>query len=449
MNMSGKLKSSNVGSITIPAGAVNQTLWKGNTKYINQNRGYAASGPIKLGTDGYIRYETGRGGSFRPCIQNELIFGDLNTSDAYPQFGTPSNPALWSGVTMSTCSGLTRYALPALTSAITAAANSGKLRSVSDINWTELSARAYQAMRPTMAANNSLLNFVYELRDIKGMAHGVLNILHSRLYGVRALIRAISAGSHKAKTMKGLSSQFLAYNFAWRPFISDVLNLYTTMTNFEKKLSEFKKRALVPQSRRWTTTISNSGLTDALLASASVGVPGGSVGSFIPNATVRLRRDKDDGITYTATMRYIYDLPSVVNMTVDGLRKAALFDALGVRPSARILWNAIPFSFLLDWVTNIGKLLDRASLDNLQAQVRVSEFCHSAKASSKLRLTVQLNWMNQGNYQLYPETTHQAIVIKQYQRIVGLPSIAGTLSSSDMTPMQVALGGALLGANTP
>jgi hypothetical protein len=77
-------------------------------------------------------------------------------------------------------------------------------------------------------------------------------------------------------------------------------------------------------------------------------------------------------------MRYRYDIDDAT-CPLNTLR--GYLDTLGVRLDASIIWNAIPFSFIVDWFCNVSEFLSSRSVDNLLAIVHMDAFAHSVKGS--------------------------------------------------------------------
>jgi len=77
---------------------------------------------------------------------------------------------------------------------------------------------------------------------------------------------------------------------------------------------------------------------------------------------------------YHATMRYIYDLPELDSKLAEVY---AYMDGLGVKLDPSIVWNAIPFSFVVDWIVDVSGFLASFSRDNYPINTRVTDFCHS------------------------------------------------------------------------
>lgn len=431
-------------SYTVGPGVVVQQLYKGSTPYITANRPYSSTYNVKRGMGSSIVYENGTGGSFQPCEHVKEEWTSMGEAEGFQQTGTPSNPALTGGVTLSVCTGLVRYALGQAAGNLNTAYNSVSGLNVDGIDWDGLSARAFQAMRPSLKTDFSLLNFLYELKDFKHLAKAAIGAFRSKESVILRLLNEIGitkqsflASVNKGQTLQHLSQLYLSYNFAWKPFVSDVVQLVSALTGFEKKWKEFVKRANTNQQRYWGYSIPGTESPESVYYTTDVGPPGGSVGDFTPYARVRVRKKADDGIRYHATMRYRYKLPSDA-LSAAGLVKG-LLDSLGVRRNPAILWNAIPYTFILDWVVNVSKLLDSVSLDNLEVQTEIVEFCHSAKRKKTVSLTVQTNYQIGGSYNWTSEREMRVLTKTHYRRAVGFPSRSALLAVSGLSGREISL----------
>lgn len=431
-------KFSPADSYTVGPGTVRQEMYKGSTLYWQGQRNYSTSYTVKRGEGSSIITESGSGGSFRPCEHTRESWVSLGEDEGSFQTGTPSNPSLTGGVTLCVTRGLTRYALGRAQSNLNSAWNSISTVKADGINWDEYNARAFMAMAPSLNSGNSLINFLYELKDFKHLAGSALNAFRSRQSVIYALInelglnpRTLREAVRKGKTLKHLSKLYLSYEFAWRPFVSDVMQLISALTGFDKKWKEFVKRAGVPQQRYWGTFVTGTEEGGSVYYTEDVGPPGGTTGDYSPYVRVRVRKVADDGIRFHASMRYRYSLPSDALSAAGQIK--GLLDSLGVRRNPAIVWNAIPYTFLLDWVVNVGKLLDSVSLDNLQVQTEIIEFCSSAKRKKVVSLTVQPNTQINGSYQWLGEREMRRLTKTHYRRTVGFPSRTSLLAVSGLS----------------
>jgi hypothetical protein len=64
----------------------------------------------------------------------------------------------------------------------------------------------------------------------------------------------------------------------------------------------------------------------------------------------------------------------------------ALLDAFGVMWDPAIIWNAIPFSFVLDWIWDVSEWLGKWARPNLPVQLRIMDFYILWKYSGHARV---------------------------------------------------------------
>lgn len=92
------------------------------------------------------------------------------------------------------------------------------------------------------------------------------------------------------------------------------------------------------------------------------------------------RRDSYDyRPRYHATIDYTYSLPDYKSFKSMRRTLRGFLDAFGVKFDPSIIWNAIPFSFVVDWVVDVGGWLRQFSTNDLGLQVVVHSASHSVK----------------------------------------------------------------------
>jgi hypothetical protein len=78
---------------------------------------------------------------------------------------------------------------------------------------------------------------------------------------------------------------------------------------------------------------------------------------------------------FCGTLKYVYSLPAIGNTSKLG----ALLDSIGINLNPEILWEAVPFSFVIDWFFRVGDYLSTFKLDNIRPDVRILEITYSLK----------------------------------------------------------------------
>jgi len=260
---------------------------------------------------------------------------------------------------------------------------------------------AFTAFYSQMPEVVSIANFLYELKDIRTLLPKIESTL--------------------AKTVSG---GFLNLNFGWLPLVSDLKKLGTLAQTFSQRLN-FLKETYGREVRMGYSE--KFGYPTALPTTRTYNSP------YTDQAT---RYTLDD---YNAVFRangYLYH-------ELEGLDDASrLFSAfraeLGLNNPAKVIWTAIPFSFVVDWFARIGSYLDRLAEQPFEGVWEARRVTNSL--SEYYHVTV---------YQyFFPSYNSQPVkvgeyVMERYNRHIGLPvGVATTLLSLD--PKKQLLAGALI-----
>jgi hypothetical protein len=244
----------------------------------------------------------------------------------------------------------------------------------SEVPWgavEDMRRRAWWEMQPRFETEVQLLNFIYELKDFKQIARHFMRFESSKL-GVQLhqfwkKLRRVSSHTSKTKlagkTLSGLTRTAaearLVNEFAIKPLISDISAMFTTIASVLERLQqEFAGKGVLHSFRHYTEDIHNT-----------------KVGSYGTRYYSPRYLGVEDAARFTATMQYSYRYK---------LRKGwdLMKAALGLEFTAEVLWNMIPFSFLVDYVYKIGDALHRMRLDP-NVDMRLLQYCESILHTTK------------------------------------------------------------------
>jgi hypothetical protein len=220
--------------------------------------------------------------------------------------------------------------------------------------------RGVQAIKPKLKADVSVPNFLYELKDL------------------RRLIPSSQTISDYAKALQGIyrnpfkgadniahatASQHLNAQFGYLPLIRDAFKLVEAINLFNLHVYEFKKRIGRPMTGHYRENAEGYAIEDVFIAG---------------NDYTRIFRDSVIGTTaWTLTLKYSYAA------SIDKLGSPALFRRyLGFRGNPRILWDAIPFSFIVDWFVKFGKALESFDEGAIPVTLTITDACVSHKYGS-------------------------------------------------------------------
>jgi len=232
------------------------------------------------------------------------------------------------------------------------------------IDLSALHSKAMSAMYPTMRTKLSLTNFLWELGDIQKMfrVHSLLknlwNSRYKKLSRVKNLKKLLSDGHDFAHDTN------LGINFGWKPFISDCKNLAKGIMSFEERYAKFLDRQEV-----WNTAHYGKPLeVDPYQVEAPIGTAGPG---WVQRETTVWKN-----VSYHASMKYKYTLPKFSS----GFRRAsAWLDTLGLHISPSVIWEGIPYSFIIDWFVGVGDALKACEGSYSNPAVTIDNMVYSVK----------------------------------------------------------------------
>lgn len=117
----------------------------------------------------------------------------------------------------------------------------------------------------------------------------------------------------------------------------------------------------------------------------------------------------------------------------------ALLDSLGVNFNPAIIWNAIPFSFVIDWVVGVSSWLNRLKVGNMDPAINISRYLWSIRR--KRRIDCQLGTYD--SYGFESRSPLPTLTETAYRRTCKMPA-RGLFTTSGLNSQELRLGGALL-----
>jgi hypothetical protein len=312
------------------------------------------------------------------------------------------------------------------------------LKTLAAVDLSSHVAEAWQTMRPSMDSGFNLPTFVRELKDIKRLPSlftqglntlkGILNV--ARIVTQNLSLKNLKEVLKQAKerfisTGKDASGTLLNYSFGWIPTISDIKKMSSILKKVDAQFDELIRRAGKRQIRYCKRYVVINDYD------SGYGTP---VSGFLTSFRVRRKTDR---CWVICRAEYSYILPDV---SAAQLKLRAYLDAFGVNLDPRIIWDSIPFSFVIDWFVNVGKFLESLQVSALNIDVKLEDFTvsltHEAINSLSARTQGAVSNLNDyhcGSYR-----------VRRYirQRVNPLDYVSPEVKS--LTGMQTVLGTALL-----
>lgn len=270
---------------------------------------------------------------------------------------------------------------------------------------------AFNKFHDQVPTTVSLANFMYELKDMKGMIPSI----------------------NRTSLTKTASNNFLAWEFGVKPFISDIKAIISLTDDVDKRIKH-----LIEQNQKSSDLSFNRSQVyeDPLTHYLSIHDPNAGSGSQMDLEFKRLNAKS----TFHAGAKLYQDL-SDLSSSISMLK--ALTASGGFNHPARIIWNAIPYSFVVDWFFHVGKLLDSLTVQPFGGTYSVSDTSYSIKSEAMYKIT-QVHNNDTPADNLFNRFELGYLSCKSYIRRNGLPLSSVFLTDLTLSPTQLALSAAML-----
>jgi len=259
--------------------------------------------------------------------------------------------------------------------------------------------RSIRSMLPHIKAELSLVNSIYELKDfvslprtLNKMANLTIKAFKGKplkLGGLFGQVRSSFTGKYKPtlrEYYRGGADGFLQTKFNILPLVSDVCGVYTALARAQKITSALIRDADKRRLKRFTYEYIPSELENSpdSFVYASIYDPntygdpvnGPLVYGGVDTGFQVFSRSVTGQSVFHAQMEYSY---SFSKFQKDHAWMLTLLDSMGVNMNPAILWNALPWSFVVDWVANVSSYLENFKVLNMEPQIVVSRYMWSVK----------------------------------------------------------------------
>lgn len=202
--------------------------------------------------------------------------------------------------------------------------------------------------------------FVGEFHDVPRM-----------LKGTASLFRDLwkREGGTFRKPTKAFANHWLSTQFGWLPFINDLRKFHKTYTMMDERIAQIRRN-----NGRWTRrggSIVDDSDTTVIASSTTATGHWPSLPSYI------YKNPSNTGSYKTSLTRqtrawfqgcFRYWIPNIDSVLWSTRAKAELYGAM---PNPALIWELTPFSWLVDWMSNVGDVvsnMDNGWADNLAAK---------------------------------------------------------------------------------
>lgn len=310
------------------------------------------------------------------------------------------------------------------------------------VDLDNLNDRALKTMLPKIKEDLSLINSIIELKDFKSLPGLVRQF--------RGIVPLVSRFLKTKKSIPSLidflrlpAETYLTYQFAIAPLVRDIMGLYASLTQFQAQIQDLINREGKTQTRHFNWIWQEYPEKIVELSSTS---GWDQPISIIDDPAYIWRQERT---TLTAVSEFHAEIQFNYNYTEFQRTHAsalALLDRLGINFNTQIIWNAIPWSFVLDWVLDVSRFLSYyGKTSNMEPTVNILQYLWSIKRKRFIRVDMVVDTASTQHDPIYPKGSHvpyPVVTETAYRRQVGLPG-ESSITSSGLSPKELSLGAAL------
>jgi hypothetical protein len=323
-----------------------------------------------------------------------------------------------------------------------------------------LTASAMNSMMPLVKSELSSLNSLYELKDVVSLKHTLahldksfVNLANLTKLGnlARATQRGLSGflssgfGSTSKATLKQLvhtsADAFLQWKFNIRPMLSDIAAVRRAMSEIKKRINRLLDNAEKVRHAHFTRVFTEYNDTNLTHGPYDVG-PTSSW--YPPLISTVVRRDVVyEPSKFHAEVEYSY---YYTDFQTEYAQLLGFLDAFGVNLNPAIIWNAYPWTFVVDWVVGVSRWLDTLKFRNMTPVIVIHRYLWSIRRQRHISTLIQRNcgWYANGA-DLRPTVTTAGphVVETCYGRYTKMPPRSSFLTSG-ISSDELLLGTALV-----
>jgi len=260
--------------------------------------------------------------------------------------------------------------------------------------------------------------FVYELHDLPRIPLDLARRAKEFFVGSQ---RIASAGGnvnrHPAKPPskfeKKAADEYLNWEFGWKPFINDLKKMYKLYTTLDQKLDKLRRengrnihrRATIDKSREHSFTQTNTAMPFVGYSKAPPYWTGGTTTKTVETSTT-------ESSWFSGSFRYFIEDPYS-----DGWTRRATLALFGALPTPALIWECLPWSWLIDWFGNAGDVLSNMSMNAVDNHVcNYSYVMRHTKVVTRTTYLCEWNqlgspgtstWIPKGNCRHVCESIHE------------------------------------------
>lgn len=312
--------------------------------------------------------------------------------------------------------------------------------------------QAFMAFIPNIRKDLSLLNSIYELKDVTSVPRSLKQYSSTIKSWVNWLKLAKNAWALKmplSQLLRSGADMYLQQKFNISPLVSDINAVYRVYSDYERRLNDLMSRAGRPHIGHYTKTLEESipyleteSPWQAVQATNNTGY--WSCPAQLAGGQTSRRQVWTEPSVFHCQLDYSFDYSQFQR---EHARVLGILDMLGVNLNPTIIWNAIPWSFVIDWVVGISKLLDQMRAGWMDPSVCLRRALWSITRSRRILVRRTFVWHTDSvGGKMPPQYNELPMIIeKSYRRKLYNPlGTAPSLTTSGLSFVEGSLASALM-----
>lgn len=171
----------------------------------------------------------------------------------------------------------------------------------------------------------------------------------------------------RTKDLKSVGSEFLNVEFGWKPLLKDLQDIYKTWNSLNSMMAQIIRDNGKPVRRRGTLYRNVESIAPVQTHTNPLPFQSlGAVGQADVNGEGYDKRGTWREITTSEKIwfsgQFRYHIPDVTDDRWSAQAKLALF---GLNPTPSLLYQVMPWSWLIDWFANVGDVIDNLSSNGI------------------------------------------------------------------------------------
>ena len=284
------------------------------------------------------------------------------------------------------------------------------------------------ATLPSIKSELSVVNSILELKDFKSLPATISNMGRFVRNGRKTLREILRHGS----------DAYLQQQFNIKPLLSDIQGIYNSLANTERRINDFITRQGRVRRKHYAFAFTEFEPYISHTNTAKLISYPSTTGPINFNASSTATR-----VVFTDPTWFHFEIEYNYNYTrfqLEHARVLAYLDAFGVNNILGIVWNALPWSFVIDWVLGVSRLLDDLDPSNMDPVVNIRKCLWSV--TRRRQILVNQKFVS------FPDgptcyTSAPLVVEKAYKRRSFVPT-SGSITSSGLNLKEFSLGAALV-----